>query len=91
MNYASLDRIIGGNHVVSQEDPVSYPWIHVAEMAAARAEAAAGDVLGDEGRAYQRQIGEGLEADPEFRAWADAKYMDRYGIPRGRPAAAAEI
>ena len=66
-----------------------YPWIHASEMAAAHAEAAAGDILGDEGRAYQRQIDEGLEADPEYRAWADSKYMDRYGIPRARPGAEA--
>jgi hypothetical protein len=66
---------------------MSYPWIHESEMDAARAEAEAGDLLGDEGRAFQQQLEAGLEADPEFRAWADAKYLERHGTERPRPEA----
>jgi hypothetical protein len=69
---------------------VSYPWIHESEMDAARAEAAAGDVLGDEGRAFQARIEAALEADPEYRAWADAKYLERWGHQRPDPEAEAE-
>jgi hypothetical protein len=64
---------------------VSYPWLHDSEMDAARAEHAAGDLLGDDGRAAQRRMEAALDADPEFRAWADAKYLDRWGVPRPHP------
>jgi hypothetical protein len=69
---------------------MSFPWIHESEMDAERAAAAAGDILGDAGRAEQRKIDEMLERDPEFRAWADAKYLERWGIPRPHPEAEME-
>jgi len=64
---------------------MSESWIHESEMDAARAEHEAGDIPGDEGRAYQRQLEERLEADPEFRAWADAQYLERHGAERPHP------
>jgi len=70
---------------------MSYPWIHESEMDAARAEAEAGDILGDGGREFQQQLESRLEADPEFRAWADAKYRDRHGIERPHPEPEAEL
>jgi hypothetical protein len=48
---------------------VSYPWIHESETAAAHAEHDAGDLLGEEGRRFQRRVEAALEADPDFRAW----------------------
>ena len=63
---------------------MSYPWISDSEIDAARAEHDAGDILGDEGRANQRRIDETLERDPEWRAWADAKHLERWGVPRPR-------
>lgn len=61
---------------------MSYPWISDSEMDAARAEHEAGDTLGDDGRASQRRIDAALGRDPEFRAWADVKYLERWGTPR---------
>lgn len=43
---------------------MSYPWIHESELAAARAEYEAGDILDHEGRAEQRRIEELMERDP---------------------------
>jgi hypothetical protein len=70
---------------------MSYPWIHESEIDAARAEAEAGDILGDEGRAFQRRIEASLEADPEFRAWADAKHLERWGHRRVLPEPEPEL
>jgi hypothetical protein len=64
---------------------VSYPWLHDSEMAAARAEHAAGDLPGEDGRAFQRRLEASAGADPEFRAWAARAYLERWGA--GRPAA----
>jgi hypothetical protein len=64
---------------------MGYPWVHESEMDGARAEAEAGDLLGDEGRAFQARIEASLEPDPEFRAWADAKYLERHGVERSHP------
>lgn len=69
---------------------MSYSWIHDSEMDVARAEAAAGDILGEEGREFQRNLEQRLEADPEFRAWADRKHLERYGAERPHPEAELE-
>jgi len=42
---------------------MSESWIHQSEMNAARAEYEAGDILGNEGRAFQQRIEAVLEAD----------------------------
>ncbi|HVT67209.1 MAG TPA: hypothetical protein VHF26_05635 [Trebonia sp.] len=57
-------------------------WLHDSEIAAARAEHEAGDILDSEGRAWQQRLEARLEADPEFAAWADRKYLERWGVPR---------
>jgi hypothetical protein len=64
---------------------VSYPWLHDSEMNAARAEREAGDILSDTDRADQRRLEARLETDPDFRAWADARYFERWGIERPQP------
>lgn len=64
---------------------MSYPWLHDSEMAAACAEHEAGDLLGEDGRAFQRRLQAALDAGPEFRAWAARTYLERWEA--GRPAA----
>lgn len=61
---------------------MSFPWISESELDTAEAEHEAGDILGDDGRADQRKIDTMLEHDPEFRAWADHRYAERWGTPR---------
>jgi hypothetical protein len=51
-------------------------------MAAARAEHDAGDLLGNEGRAFQDRRDAALERDSEYAAWADRRYLERWGVPR---------
>jgi hypothetical protein len=60
---------------------VTYPWLSESEMAATRAEYDVGDLLGDEDRAAQRELDAALERDPEFAAWADQRYLERWGVP----------
>ena len=64
---------------------MTYPWLSESEMAAARAEYDVGDLLGDEDRAAQRELDAALERDPEFAAWADQRYLERWGVPRPHP------
>jgi len=66
---------------------VSYPWVHESEMNAARAEHEAGAILTDADRAYQHRMEARLESDPDFRAWADARYFQRWGTERPHPGA----
>ena len=43
------------------------------------------DLLGDEGRAVQRRIEAALDRDPDYRAWAAAKHLDRWGTEHPHP------
>jgi hypothetical protein len=61
---------------------MSYPWLHESEMSAARAEHEAGAILSEVDRDYQRRLEARLESDPDFRAWADARYLERRGTER---------
>jgi hypothetical protein len=70
---------------------VSYPWLHDNETTGARAGHEAGDNPGEDGRLCQHKLEAPLEADPEFRAWADQKYpgQRRTRRPAAGPEAAA--
>ncbi len=70
---------------------MSFPPIHESEMAVARAEHEAGDILGEDGQAFQHRIEAALETDPDYRAWADAKYQERWGRERPHPEPEAEL
>jgi hypothetical protein len=65
--------------------------IHESEIAAARAEHDAGDLLGKDGREFQRRLEISLERDPQFRQWADQKHRERWGTERQRPDTEMEV